>query len=113
MDSHFNPPSRRGSSGNLTSGEGSEDGMASGNEIPRRSFLRRVALSAGAISLPAEVFRIPPAQAAAPASAAGSTIRLAEYASQLRYDDIPAPVIRRVKDCITDSVAAILYGGKL
>src|SRR5438067_728475 len=113
MDSHFNPPSRQGSSGNLMPGEGSEDGMASGNEIPRRSFLGRVALSAGAIGLPAEVFRIAPAQAAASASGAGYTVRLAEYASQLRYDDIPTPVIRRIKDCITDSVAAILYGGKL
>lgn len=87
--------------------------MAGEQGIPRRSFLGRVALSAGAVSLPAEMLRSAPAHAAVPDPHGGYTLKLAEYASQLRYEDIPAPVVRRIKDCITDTVATILYGGKL
>lgn len=87
--------------------------MSSEQQIPRRSFLQHAALGAGAIGLPAELFRSPPAQAAAPDPRGGYTVKLAEYASQLRYEDVPAPVVRRIKDCITDTVATILYGGKL
>ena len=39
---------------------------------------------------------------------ANETIRLAEYAAHLRYDDLPAHVIERAKDCITDTVAVIV-----
>src|SRR5690242_3516624 len=87
--------------------------MATDQEIARRSFLGRVALSAGAVTIPSELFPSPPAHATAPDPRGGYTVKLAEYASQLRYEDVPAPVVRRVKDCITDSVATILYGGKL
>jgi 2-methylcitrate dehydratase PrpD len=38
------------------------------------------------------------------------TVQLAEYASALRYEDIPAPVVQRAKDCIADTVATILFG---
>jgi 2-methylcitrate dehydratase PrpD len=31
----------------------------------------------------------------------------------LKYEEIPAAVRQRVKDCIIDTVAVILYGGKL
>jgi len=35
-----------------------------------------------------------------PAAETGQTKRLAEYAVALRYEDIPAPVLQRAKDCI-------------
>jgi 2-methylcitrate dehydratase PrpD len=41
---------------------------------------------------------------------ANETVQLAEYASALRYEDIPAPVVQRAKDCIADTVATILFG---
>ena len=41
---------------------------------------------------------------------ANETKRLAEYAAALRYDDLPEPVLRRAKDCLIDTVAAIVYG---
>jgi 2-methylcitrate dehydratase PrpD len=41
------------------------------------------------------------------------TARLAEYAAALRYDDIPADVVERAKHCITDTVAAIVFGHHL
>jgi 2-methylcitrate dehydratase PrpD len=44
---------------------------------------------------------------------ANETIRLAEYAANLRYDDLPAHVVQRAKDCITDTVAVIVLGNAL
>ena len=41
---------------------------------------------------------------------ANETIQLAEYAARLKYEDIPAPVVRRAKDCIADTVAVVLFG---
>ena len=41
------------------------------------------------------------------------TVRLAQYAAALRYDDIPPAVIQRAKDCIADTVATIVYGADL
>jgi 2-methylcitrate dehydratase PrpD len=41
---------------------------------------------------------------------ANETRRLAEYAAALRYDELPEPVIRRAKDCLIDTVAAIAFG---
>jgi 2-methylcitrate dehydratase PrpD len=41
---------------------------------------------------------------------ANETVRLAEYAVGLRYDDLPRHVIQRAKDCITDTVAVIVLG---
>src|SRR2546423_13762947 len=38
------------------------------------------------------------------------TIELAAYAAALRYDDIPADVRERAKQCITDTVAVITFG---
>src|SRR5262245_6085572 len=43
----------------------------------------------------------------------GETIRLAEFASQLRFEDLPAPVIQRAKDSITDTIATIVFGRSL
>jgi len=41
------------------------------------------------------------------------TVRLAEYAAGLRYDDLPPHVVQRAKDCITDTVAVITQGSTL
>jgi 2-methylcitrate dehydratase PrpD len=44
---------------------------------------------------------------------AQETVRLAEYAAALRYQDLPAEVVQRAKDCIADTVAAIICGSAL
>ena len=43
----------------------------------------------------------------------GETVRLAEFASQLRLDDVPGPVIQRAKDSIVDTIATIVFGRSL
>lgn len=45
--------------------------------------------------------------------AAHQTVRLAEYAAALRYEDLPPEVVQRAKDFIADAVAAITYGAGL
>lgn len=87
--------------------------MAADYGLARRSFLGRMALGAGAVSLTPDVLPAAPATKSMPALGGGHTVRLAEYAAQLRYEDLPPAVVRRIKDCITDTVAAILYGEKL
>ncbi len=44
---------------------------------------------------------------------AGETKRLAEFATSLRYEDIPAPVIAITKACLIDAVAVSLFGSGL
>jgi 2-methylcitrate dehydratase PrpD len=44
---------------------------------------------------------------------ANETIRLAEYAAGLRYEDLPPHVVQRAKDCITDTFAVIVLGNAL
>ncbi len=44
---------------------------------------------------------------------ANETVRLAEYAVGLRYDELPPEVIQRAKDCITDTVAVIVLGNAM
>jgi 2-methylcitrate dehydratase PrpD len=44
---------------------------------------------------------------------AQETVRLAEYAAALRYEDLPAEIVRRAKECIADTVAAIICGSAL
>jgi len=39
---------------------------------------------------------------------AQETVRLAEYAAALQYQDLPAEVVRGAKECIADTVAAII-----
>lgn len=41
---------------------------------------------------------------------ANETVQLAAYAANLRYEDIPAPVLRRAKDCLIDTVGVAFYG---
>jgi 2-methylcitrate dehydratase PrpD len=43
----------------------------------------------------------------------GETIRLAQFASRLRFEDLPAPAIQRAKDSITDTIATIVFGRSL
>ncbi len=43
----------------------------------------------------------------------GQTVTLAKYGAALRYEDIPAPVLQRAKDAITDVVGAIIFGAQL
>src|SRR5690349_20568922 len=44
---------------------------------------------------------------------AGETLDLAKYASALRYQDLPDPVVQRAKDAIADTIAAIAFGAHL
>jgi 2-methylcitrate dehydratase PrpD len=44
---------------------------------------------------------------------ANETVRLAEYAATLRYEELPPEVVQRAKDCITDTVAVIVLGNGL
>jgi 2-methylcitrate dehydratase PrpD len=44
---------------------------------------------------------------------AQETVRLAEYAAALRYEDLPAPVVQQAKECIIDTVAAAICGSSL
>jgi 2-methylcitrate dehydratase PrpD len=41
---------------------------------------------------------------------ANETELLAQYAAALRYEDIPADVIERAKQCIADTIAVIIFG---
>src|SRR5262249_43974016 len=43
----------------------------------------------------------------------GETIRLAEFASQLRLEDVPAPVSQRAREWIADTIATIVFGRSL
>ena len=94
--------------------------------VGRRTFLGRAAMTAGAAGLaPTLAAAIPavtapvvatPAKAASAPSAprqTGFTRQLAQYASALRYEDIPADAKLRIKNTIIDTVAVVLYGGKL
>ena len=44
---------------------------------------------------------------------AQETVRLAEYAAALRYEDLPAEIVRHAKECIADTVAAAICGAAL
>jgi 2-methylcitrate dehydratase PrpD len=44
---------------------------------------------------------------------AGETVRLAEYAAALRYEDLPKQVVAAAKDAIIDTVAACICGSAL
>ena len=44
---------------------------------------------------------------------AKETAELAEYAATCRYEDFPPDVIERAKQCITDTVAAVIFGYEL
>jgi 2-methylcitrate dehydratase PrpD len=41
---------------------------------------------------------------------ANETTQVAQYAASFRYDDIPPDVVDRAKQCITDTIATIIFG---
>jgi 2-methylcitrate dehydratase PrpD len=99
-----------------------------GNErLGRRTFLKTAAAAGAAPLMPGVAGLSGPAlfgavPAAAQAQAAGGdrgeatgreTERLAAYAAALRYEDLPAAVVQRTKDCICDAVGAIVFGAEL
>ena len=106
--------------------------MTDEGALGRRNFLQHMAAAAGTVPAVPTLLSAAggTAGAAAPAAAAGrhaaegerpwnreetahETLRLAEYAAALRYEDLPPAVIGRAKDCITDTVATIAYGADL
>src|SRR5580704_12937560 len=93
---------------------------ANTEEYGRRTVLKQMAMVAGSAGLAPALLgatgaaaQTPPAAAHRGEETAHETERLAAYAVGLRYEDLPAPVIQRAKDCIADTVGAIVYGGEL
>ena len=86
--------------------------------LARRTFLGGMTAAAGTVQFAPRLLSAAPlvvaAEEAKAASATetGQTKRLAEYAVALRYEDIPAPVLQRAKDCIADTVGVILFGAQ-
>jgi 2-methylcitrate dehydratase PrpD len=94
--------------------------MTSANDegFGRRTFLKQMATVAGAAPLAPALLGASPASAqTAPAhgheETNHETERLAAYAAKLRYEDLPPAVLQRAKDCMCDTVAAIVYGAEL
>src|SRR5438270_813532 len=91
-----------------------------GNDgLGRRTLLKRMASVAGAAPVASSLFG---ANAGAQTSAAAAhedrktnreTERLAEHAARLSYEDLPGAVVQRAKDCICDTVGAIVFGAEL
>ena len=92
----------------------------------RRAFLKQMATVAGSARLAAPALiggaaaSLDGATASAQAPAAHAhqeanheTERLAAYAAAVRFEDLPPAVLQRAKDCMTDTVAAIIYGAEL
>jgi 2-methylcitrate dehydratase PrpD len=85
------------------------------NGVERREFLRAISLAAGAAGFAPKLrdtdslLKISADSEPAP-EGTGQTVRLAEYASKLRFEEIPAEVLQRAKDCMADTVATILFG---
>jgi 2-methylcitrate dehydratase PrpD len=91
----------------------------------RRTFLKHMATAAGTAPLAPALIGAAAAQTAPATPPAASTQqraahenqheteRLAAYAAALRYEDLPPAVVQRAKDCIADTVGAIVYGAEL
>jgi 2-methylcitrate dehydratase PrpD len=89
-------------------------------EFARRTVLKQMAIVAGSAGLAPALLGAGSAaaqtQPAAPhhgEETAHETEQLAAYAAGLRFEDLPPAVVQRAKDCIADTVAAIVYGGAL
>ena len=78
--------------------------------MKRRRFLQ-TATAAGVTGGSPLLFQATVPLAAAEAES-GQTVKLAEYAVKLRGEDVPPDVLQRAKDCITDTVAVILFGAQ-
>jgi 2-methylcitrate dehydratase PrpD len=92
--------------------------------LSRRNFIQASMLAGAAPALlaaaAANAADAPPQAADAKAAPAqdqdtkgGQTVTLANYGAALRYEDVPAEVLQRAKDCMTDAVATIIYGAEL
>ena len=93
---------------------------ANTEKFERRTVLKQMAMVAGSAGLAPALLGAGSAAAqttpAAPQHSeetAHETERLAAYAAGLRYEDLPGAVVQRAKDCITDTVGAIVFGGEL
>jgi 2-methylcitrate dehydratase PrpD len=89
-------------------------------ELRRRTVLKQIATVAalGVTTAKAEPLGESEAQVPGPTKhvlpeAGHETRRLADYATSVRYDDLPPAVIQRAKDCIIDTVGVIIYGADL
>src|SRR5262249_11691283 len=81
----------------------------------RRTFLQHMAPAAGAAPLAPALISAASAQTASAhhEETNHETERLAAYAAKLRYEELPGAVVQRAKDCICDTVGAIVYGAEL
>jgi 2-methylcitrate dehydratase PrpD len=89
-----------------------------GEKLGRRTFLKGMAQVASATPIAPALFGAAVAQAAPAAPSPGAettheTEQLAAYAAALRYENLPPAVVQRAKDCITDTVAAVIFGAEL
>jgi 2-methylcitrate dehydratase PrpD len=85
------------------------------NGLKRRDILRAISIAASAATLSpkftaADSFGIAGSEPEQKPEISGQTVRLAEYATNLRYEEIPAEIVQRAKDCFADTVATILFG---
>ncbi len=87
----------------------------------RRGFLKNMTALGGAAPFAPVVLAAlanhTPAQAedkpAQPPTNGHETVKLAQYVSSIRYEDLPPDVLQRAKDTIIDAVAVIVYGAQL
>jgi 2-methylcitrate dehydratase PrpD len=91
----------------------------------RRAFLKQMATVAGSARLAPALIGGATASLEATAASAQAraarahqeanheTERLAAYAAAVRFEELPPAVLQRAKDCMTDTVAAIIYGAEL
>jgi 2-methylcitrate dehydratase PrpD len=84
----------------------------------RRKFLRTMTVASGVAGLAPELYAravvrpLPLPDVDPTSTETGQTVKLAQYATQLRFEDIPADVLQRVKDCVADTVGVILFGSQ-
>src|SRR5579864_3519108 len=84
----------------------------------RRNFLRTMTVATGAAGLAPELYGLATAHPSpvpdvdSASAETGQTIKLAQYATKLRFEEIPADVLQRVKDCVADTVGVILFGSQ-
>ena len=96
---------------------------AGGRRGSRRKFLKQMA-TVGAVPFAPALIGVRPVAAQnqvggeAPSAHRDEetnreTERLAAYAAAMRFEDLPSAVMQRAKDCICDTVGAIVFGGEL
>src|SRR5581483_12288004 len=92
-----------------------------GDPLERRRFLQSITVAAGAAGFAPHLYGAVGTASTVPAISPGTetsstgkgpTVQLAEYATRLRYEEIPADVLQRAKDCVADTVGVILFGAQ-